>query len=69
MEGGYQFGNEQILPKQRKPLMGIQNQKDVNMFYIYILRTANVVITELMKDNNQTMKSTSEIVLKPYLIN
>lgn len=42
--------------------MGIQNQKDVNMFYIYILRTANVVITELMKDNNQTMKSTSEIV-------
>lgn len=28
----YQFGDEQILPTQRKPLMGIQNQRMLTCF-------------------------------------
>lgn len=48
----YQLGDEQILFKQRKPLMSIKNQKDINVFDIYIPRTANVVISELMKGKN-----------------
>lgn len=29
--------------------MDIKNQKDISMFYIYIPRTTNVVISELTK--------------------